>query len=178
MFFTSCNETSTNNNPIEIIPLNIGNKWLYSVKSLDDSVVKANQILKDTLLQGEKWFIMNLDGVPVFIAQNKPDGLWIFRKSTAYPDGKAVLFYKYPAKVGDSYDIDTIKISVLSIRDTIQVIGGTYTCYHYQTLYGQQEKYDEYLAPGIGAIKLLAYKFVSGQWQLVETTEFISAILK
>lgn len=178
ILLSACNCSTTNNNQMEIMPLKIGNKWVYSVKTEKDSLVKTNQIFKDTLVQGDIWFIVTLDGVPVFIAKNKSDGMWLLRKSTAFPDGKAVLFYKYPANVGDSYDVDTIKVTILSTKDTIHVIGGTYICYHYQTLWGQNEKYDEYFTPNIGVIKIIGYRYTSGQWNVVETTEFISAILK
>jgi hypothetical protein len=104
--------------------------------------------------------------------------MWLFRKSTLFPDGKPVLFYKYPSNAGVSYNIDTINVTILSTKDTISVIGGTYTCYHYLTQWGQNDKYDEYFAPGVGVIKIVAHKLVLGNWEVVETTEFISAILK
>lgn len=148
---------------IQIWPLKVGNQWTYEETVLDSAgnVVNADtsvwEVVQDTLILGETWYILTIDGVvdsefsPV---ANRGDGLW-----QGGPSG--ALVFKYPAAVDDTCMLGTDTAIVESITDTITVPGGTFVCYNYKWVgnsYNGERPYQfHYMSPGIGFIMAEEY---------------------
>lgn len=160
LFYSGCKDTATEPTTNEqFYPLQIGNYWNYRLLKYDslgnltdNSIVLPERILRDTVINGEKWFLLNVMGylsmvdIPYI---NKSNGLhtWSGRN--------AEIVYKYPANIGDVCG-DSLKIVGINQRTT--TIAGDFTCVVYK-----KEKYDPtlfwiyyntFIAPGYGKVKV------------------------
>lgn len=169
----SCSDSTSNNEPMkELFPLKIGNKWTYQITKNDSISTSYNDIQKDTVVNGETWYIVLRDGEPVFTSKNKSDGMWIMFGN------EKVLFYKYPATLNDEYMAGAVSVKVVSLNKQITVPAGTFECIQYHTVYSDKEEYDEFFCPGTGTIKIIAYEINSGVPIINETIELVSKDLK
>ena len=143
-----------------ILPLKIGNYWVYKVTNTIDGKVETDtlKVARDTLIKGEKWFIVNHTSEHSFvlILQNKSDGLhMVDYYNTPH------IFLKYKAIPGEVFtprkEKDSVK--VISINEKVVVPAGTFECY----IYGSPQtdintKEDHFcMAPGIGCIKTMVW---------------------
>lgn len=166
------------------IPLKVGNQWTYEEVHLDsagnthriDTMVQ--EISRDTLINGEKWYILTINGAvdpeigPITIRR---DGMW-----AGGPSGS--LQFKYPASVNDTFMMGNQLSIVESICDTITVPAGVFICHNYkwpeEPASPRPYQY-HYLSPGVGFIKAEEfYKTQSGYIYINIRTELISYILK
>jgi hypothetical protein len=132
-------------------PLKVGNVWNYKLTSFDTSGVAlaapqdfVYQITKDTAVFNEQWYCMS--GALYYI--NRTDGVWrVF-------NGTPVLFFKYPAKLSDSYSSSIGRIRVMSIDTSITVPKGTFHCYQYRLSQANGSQFDYYFLEGIGIARI------------------------
>ena len=124
------------NTPSALMPLNIGNSWVYRNTETDemDSVfadyATSIDIKYDTLIKGEKWY--DIEGQVWF--SNRSDGLW------QRTGNSEVLAYKYPAKKGDTFSVKFSasvpleKATVMNVDTVITTKAGSFhsLCYKYE----------------------------------------------
>lgn len=146
----------------EIVPLKVGNTWSYQTTVYDTSgnivstTVDSFSVIADTIINGQKRFIFST-GV---IRWNNVFGFWI----TMSPD--SVLFFKYPANVGDEYGYG---LKVICKDSTIVVPGGAFKCYGYSVNVAI-----DYVSPGVGLVKEEWYKDkLSGDKYLYQKQELL-----
>ena len=154
-----------------LMPLKLGNQWIYRSISLDSLGVVQHvdtstfKIVRDTLIQNERWYFIGRDSTARELLTNRTDGLWYMSlHSTGTIAQAAVLFAKYPANVNDSWlgpDSSTVKLITNNLAVTVPQ--GTYTCYQYsytnkRTGAVEQSKY---FPPGRGFVKDEGYSRTS-----------------
>lgn len=144
-----------------IMPLEVGNMWVYDVYGLDTTsnqlkpmLVDTLSVLSDTLANRERWFYMGgLQGTEGWV-QNRKDGFWF-----TLPGGQPFLFAKYPAQPGDTFSSvigkTTTQTTVEGTGVEVQAPAGTYYCYKYiQKVKALNAVTNYYFAPGVGLIKM------------------------
>lgn len=188
--FNSCSESTSPSSPTEIVPLKEGNRWIYSISDYDSvhalrwTILDTIEIGAPTIHDGKIWYPyisitnrLNTLNDTLFY-RNENDGLW----------GSFLVYsphhvYKYPAAIGDTFNINTSNfpdtstlqrrfIQVGGLQDIITVPAGTFSCIrydeHYQILNPenmnvlQDDVSDQsYVAPGIGLIKSIRHYALS-----------------
>ncbi|MBM2816357.1 MAG: hypothetical protein HW421_3119 [Ignavibacteria bacterium] len=176
-----------------IMPLNIGNTWIYKVTEMDTVSGQTTNYF-DTItitevytFSNEKWFGTNKN----LLFANKPAGMMQREgKHFSYADS-SFLYYKYPSKTGELYPLpsfiengDSFAISreVSSNNEIINTPAGSYDCYKFtdnlldtKNLFRYKPWRVLFLAPNIGLISTLNYKI--GKFGLLEyykKTELVS----
>jgi len=103
----------------QIYPLKVGNEWTflktYSVngKVMGTDTVRE-QIVGEEDIKGEEWFLLRSDDYVDQYITARLDGVYRY-----FPDlDTAVLFYKYPATAGDSYNSGY----ELGVNDTLTIV--------------------------------------------------------
>ncbi|PKL85857.1 MAG: hypothetical protein CVV22_04785 [Ignavibacteriae bacterium HGW-Ignavibacteriae-1] len=182
-----CSEDSNspNNNSKELMPLKIGNKWVYNYTSFDNFEVKTTKgtltVVSDEMYNGERYYIIEMsDGdqaiIPPIYYINKSDGLYmLFFEENQEPE---TVLIKYPVTEGEIFFNDGFHKSYVEKVDTlISTSAGKFKCIKYVDiihLNGEQiHKSIKYYCPGIG---LIASK--SGNWSLDDRTELVTYTLK
>jgi hypothetical protein len=155
-FISGCKE---NDNPTAsttsrdvIVPLSVGNQWIYIVtdstaasgRFIQDTVTM--QITHDTTIQNEKWYVVESQSHPFIptdatkkystaIWINRADGLWVGPHDPGIPFS-AYLSIKYPASVNDSWQHprgdDSYPIIIPTVTSTnarVDVPAGQFICY-------------------------------------------------
>ncbi|MCP4566974.1 MAG: Ig-like domain-containing protein [FCB group bacterium] len=143
----------------DLMPLAIGNQWVYRVDSRDSlyynvEISYDTVLIKDSVLRDDEYWYY-VDGGGYF--QNKDDGLWNII------NGMEQLFLKHPAVVGDEYGFSPYpqyswlgtRMTLISKDTLVEVPAGTFSCYLYVCeVYDVYTMYDSYFyAPGIGMVK-------------------------
>ncbi len=144
-----------------IMPLEVGNMWVYNVYGLDTAknelraiLIDTLSVISDTLINRERWFyIGGLQRTEGWV-MNRKDGFWF-----ALPVGQPFLFAKYPAEPGDTF---TSLIGASTAQTTVEGTGvevkspaGTYYCYKYvQKVMPLNAVTNYYFAPGVGLVKM------------------------
>lgn len=159
-------ESKTNT---DLMPLAIGNAWAYKITLNTGTTFEINDVPKDTTINNIKWFVYNLNEKPAVIFSNQSGGLWTYLYNPTTKVVEPELYYKYPASQGENYFVnDSIKVTITSISTPVTVYAGTFNCYLYHSNYNNGEaEYDEYMCPGVGAVKIIEYKNSA----VVKTTE-------
>ncbi|MEI6090125.1 MAG: hypothetical protein WCR42_06720 [bacterium] len=159
----SCDKSP--NNPDDdgyvIYRLENGSSWEYLTQYEGASLVEthSNKVIKDTVINNEKWTVLAYDDSVFWYVKNKADGLYFNTKNKTTGTWSSALYYKYKANVGETYtNTDNVKIDVVSINDTITVPDGIFVCYKYRVKYSESLSTLEYYSPNIGLIKLIAFK--------------------
>jgi hypothetical protein len=151
-------DNSTNSIHVkQIWPLKVGNQWIFEWRESDSAgnviVVDTSvlEVKKDTLIDGEMWYIITEDGartdvsVPTTV---RSDGLWVGGSS-------GELFAKYPAAVNDTFVSGVDTAIVESVNDMVAVPAGAFICYKYKypESAGSRAYQYRYFSPGVGFIK-------------------------
>jgi len=160
-------EVTNSSQATYIWPLKVGNQWTIETTVLDSAgeIIEADtvvfELVGDTLIQDETWYILAVDGMidpEMSPLTNRDDGLW-----HGGPSGG--LIFKYPAAVNDTFMVGTDTATVESINDTITVPAGTFICYNYKWAgpSDPDRPYQfHYLAPRVGIIKDEEYRKTAG----------------
>lgn len=136
-----------------IIPLAVGNSWTIRISYWDldgklrTSRYETSRIVGDTIIDGERWFVMSGDGWYNLCA-NKVNGFYKLNSGTK------VLHVKYPAKVGDSYHGPSGETKVVSLNANISVPKGSFVCYQYRVSGPEGARLDLYYSPGVGLVSI------------------------
>jgi len=166
--------------PLEIFPLKIGYHWVFRTTLADSTKFNhVNDVLKDTLINSEQWFILTYDTVIRTICRNTSQGWWYIFNGKSLSIGKPDLYWKYPTHVNDQYlTADSSLVTVVSINEIVTVPAGSFQCYHYHMIhYKESYECEEYLAPGFGLVKHTVYVPGSGNSKISEVTELLSYVL-
>ena len=129
----------------EIIPLALGNRWIYTITAFDSlgialgSSIDTSVVSRDTTIDNETWYILYNRGAPVNLGINRTDGYWS-RTVTLSPGstniaalGEPYLSSKFPATVGQVFANETGYTSLVLDADTmVTVAAGTFECYKYK----------------------------------------------
>jgi hypothetical protein len=149
----SCEKNDLETPQEEIMPLEVGNYWKYILYDFEEEIesVIVDSISTDTIIDGEKWYF--LYGTNAFLS-NKNKGLW--DKVGLYPKE---LNMKYPAKVGDNWDISRpglpieFKACVVSIDTPVEINNEIFKCYEYEYYENGILKRKHFASPSIGKVK-------------------------
>ncbi|MCK9422730.1 MAG: hypothetical protein M0Q38_09035 [Bacteroidales bacterium] len=161
----------------QIFPLNVGNHWTFQTTIADSThTIHVNDVLKDTLINQEQWFILTYDTVIRTVCRNTARGWWYIFEGKSPSVMKSDLFWKYPSTVNDQYlTADSSYVTIVSVNETVKVPAGIFNCYHYHMVhYKQGYECEEYLAPGYGLVKHTVYAPGTGTSKIAETTELVS----
>jgi hypothetical protein len=177
-----------------VYPLKVGNKWtfrdelIFSDGTVLDNGTVTQTIVGETLIDGEKWFLLSSTAFVNQLITARQDGIYIY-----YPHIKAaILNYKFPAYQGEQYvsgyeefngesdTLVTFQMTVDSTNEVISVPGGQFTCckYHaslvistFGSFINEIDPEDMFLS-NVGPVKRIFY---SGNgkpynfWELVST---------
>jgi hypothetical protein len=155
----SCKKEKTNPvdddaGPSVILPLAVGNFWIYERKFLDTAqtvtgIQTDTMTIKDSLfIDGESWYGT---GTGSILYTDKPDGVYI--RDTLTPLIPPQLMYKYPGYAGNTWvnEIYNDTTTIISNIYSIYILGNAYTFYRYRA--SDSLGYRETQAvPGLGII--------------------------
>jgi hypothetical protein len=162
---------------LSIWPLAAGNQWKWNHTEYDtagDVISYATSqidIVKDTMLDDERWFIWSVNGtrVPTTFMGARSDGYYVRDTS-----GHFELMIKYPVHVNETFPtLGGERIATVeSITDTITVPAGTFECCRYRTAdTSGAPVFIQWFAPGYGMVKGEDY------WSKVPDTGFYLRML-
>jgi hypothetical protein len=175
-------------NPTVLMPLKIGNQWIYRAVSLDslgnvqNSDTSTFKIVRDTSIQNEKWYFIGRDSTARELLTNRSDGLWYMRLTSSGTVAQSVvLFAKHPANVNDTWlGPDSTTAKLLAKNVSVTVPQGTYSCFQYT--YANKNTQDlqqtKYFPVGVGFVRDEFYsKTSSGQSYVAGRRELIGLSL-
>jgi hypothetical protein len=149
------NPVAPNPTALQIVPLTVGNTWSYDGVFYDTtgSVLQVygelHLVQQDSSLYGRTYYVY--DG----LCANTDSGL--VQTYSSPSSTYSFLIYRYPAQLGYSYRSGNF-IAVVSQLDTlVQVPAGSFHCIRYTYTYDSLKCYEEYVTPGIGRVKRVAY---------------------
>lgn len=144
---------------VDLMPLKIGNVWIYETSILDTTVGKLVPdrldtfiVSRDTVINGERWYMVDGMGSNGTLTINREGGQWIID-----PYGKPYLIAKFPAAVGDEFSGLGGKLMNRLEKTGVEITvpGGTFYCYQYSQIFGPQRRLTyNYFAPGVGFVKM------------------------
>ncbi|MDB5033791.1 MAG: hypothetical protein JWQ98_1032 [Chlorobi bacterium] len=171
-------------NQIPLIPLAIGNEWMYDELSLDSTgeVMRTFhdtvQIIANDVIDGEQWYVQhgpNPTGALTYLV-NRNDGLYQFHPQWG---DKIVRYLHYPVSLNDDNNVRddyfgtdtdaytvTFHTRINALHKSVKVPAGTYDCVEVAQEYRGDAALGpnagappvfEYYAPGIGLIELEWY---------------------
>ncbi len=180
----SCGESdeivdfSTSGTPNVIVPLQVGNTWLYLRTPFDmegtvlarDTV--AQRIARDTIIQDERWYIWEATS-GLSLGTTRSDGYW------TYVEGVPAMTLRYPVVVHETYLITGTgpTIHILAVDTLIGVPFGTAPCIAYEQLSfpGGTRMRIDYYAVNTGLIRTDEFVHTSSgadslsrRWDLLE----------
>lgn len=145
IFIFSCSDNTTvsNNSTKEILPLKVGNSWIYTRQNFHSSkrdsvtyIDTMKYIVSGSIsLNDENWYFLEYNSEKDdYIYANRSDGLWcIYAKdSNNINRSAAKLFLKYPTKVNDINSIDdSVSYSTIKVDYKIVTAAGQFSCIKY-----------------------------------------------
>lgn len=163
LFIFSCEYDDNGTEPTDstdFFPLKTGNFWKYRVVRDMNQYEMTDSILRDTLINGQKWFITQKDTLQSFktVIMNSDSGLM---KGTIVNPGqklKPYLTYKYPCEQWETFYVGMNEFTVYSLDETVLIDGNEYKCIHYKHTFSIENKpyYIEFFVqPGIGIVKYI-----------------------
>jgi hypothetical protein len=136
-----------------IIPLAIGNRWTMHISDrnalgkVTSFRIETTEILSDTIVDGERWFLMNNSGHNS-LCTNRPDGFYELR-------GRAKLLrFKYPANIGDRYQGADGETYVVSVDEHTSVPKGSFISYQYKVTRVAGLRTYVCCSPGVGIVNV------------------------
>ena len=158
---TSCNKNSpTGPNPIgpQIIPLAVGNTWQYDGFEYDTVGVVTMHfggiefVRQDSTVFGHSYYLYEGQGG---LCANTDSGM--IRILPNLSGVYSFLVYKYPTRLGELYQSDSLTVVVSSVDSLLQTTAGSFHCIKYAFTYHGFKYFDDYVCPGIGRIEYVAY---------------------
>jgi hypothetical protein len=183
----SCsNSTKVITESKDLIPLRIGNEWIYTDSIFDNGkvttkeatgrITKLNTVKFD--FKEYKYFTQteydsqNKQVGRIFIG-NEPDGLYNYGSKTepefiSFRD----LLLRYPVELNSSWNTiyhffddvryhfydDTCDVKCVAVKELITVPAGTFSCYKYQYTLKDDIKIEEYWKIGTGMVAYIKYE--------------------
>lgn len=195
-----CNENTTQeiNAQDYIMPLAVNNLWIARVQKIDtngnviSTYYDTVRIIKDTTIYGVLWYMCN--DQESLLRNNG----WGLSTGDAFSRDWERQFLKYPANIGQRWELDTIRLTnaqtgepdtvrygveLAAIDTSITVPEGSYNCYYYkpysQKLDGSSSDVIvplvgwHWYSPGKGPIKFIYYDFEDTTGNIKEVWELI-----
>jgi len=184
-------------NSNQLLPLHVGNQWVYSVTVFDSSGNQTSSYLDtavvkiDTTIAGLTWYLVptlpGIDtepGLYLTYYANENDGLW--ERLSSHDTVFQVFFFKYPANEGESWETHPRDSSCVRAADCqLSVPYGSLHCIKYQ-MGIEFSRYDSvfaYFKPGLGLVMFEEYlnngnQFYSGRFCLAAKAVLVSASVK
>lgn len=181
---TSCN----NNQLLEpqeiisegIIPLKVGYKWIWEVTSYNrdgdkiDSHLYYNEVIKDTISNGENWFILMDNGnPPTYIGTNRNGVYYSFYL------GQPTITFNTVIEDTSLESTNSNRSYLMSKNNLIQGPLGEFNCNLYQIFMNINEnkflEQNYYLEYNKGIIRTESYSYnMDGSSYIAVTTELVS----
>ena len=170
--FCEDSNSTGNSNTIELIPLEVGNFWVYKYNeydendSLTDSDIDTMRISEMKSFNSETWYLIEFenqyrsnrgDGLYYGMMIREGDGLlaWETLKEVFSPS----LIFKYPASSGDAWEMNHRGVRPASCigNDETTVVGGvTYKgCMKYRVVDRRGSTIISWFKPGLGEVKMV-----------------------
>ncbi len=164
IFFIGCKDNSVGDSSSsfgEIVPLQIGNLWEYSITNYDTSGMEIynssqkDSVESDTTINNILWYKItnNINSNVDFLTRNQTGfGYYYYNFNST---SEEVLVYKYPCKVGDTYE----NYQVINVNVKFNLNSKEYECIQYRQYLDidKMEYWDTYVSPGIGIVKMQYY---------------------
>jgi|GEM_PF-5535959 len=154
----SSSSSSSNGSNTVILPLTVGNTWIYNVITSVGTDTLTTSVLDIVALGGVDTYRVGTNTQYNYY-RNYSDGLYKFGDSTEIYTSRR-LFIMYPCVVGNTWSFNGGTYRVNNLSRSVTVPAGTFNCieYYYRrnTGSGVTEHY-EYWAPGIGQIRQDVY---------------------
>jgi hypothetical protein len=197
LILTNCenNSSNTTNDTLQIVPLKIGNFWIYNGTTFDtngnvnESKIYITKVESDSMWNGEKIFSLS-DSVynykSSYYAFNRKDGYYYLlrfmdsleREDTLEP----LLIVKYPGKEGDSFKSGMTPYKIKNTDINYTTLIGTFKCYKYINTSDDGNERDtsyDYYSQGIGRIGYENFRhFTGGKKYLALKLELVGYSLK
>lgn len=142
------NQPDTDKTNLEIMPLKIGNYWLY--KGYPNSETRKYLITDTIRFDGELWYEMSFNREFSGYSCNKKDGLWVKLEKDSTP----YLYIKYPTIIGDKYEYYNgkmeSKVEVIDTKKELTTTFGTVYAYVYKITQRYFPIHYIYYIPSIG----------------------------
>ncbi|MEP7217366.1 MAG: hypothetical protein ABI876_00535, partial [Bacteroidota bacterium] len=162
MAISGCGDSSSPSSPVtgnqsgKLIPLALGNQWLYATTLYDSTGATTGtrtdttKVNADTLIQGEQWFFFNDDHAAP--TANRSDGLYYWDPAS----GTARIYIRIPGTVGDSYERGNLRYTLVSTNTTVTVPAGVFSCYQLLVTDANNSNVESTIsiAPGTGTVKI------------------------
>jgi hypothetical protein len=179
LLFSGCCKHNNPYYPVtsEIFPLETGNHWEFRITQQDSIITThVNDVIKDTLCNGEPWYVLTYDNSVRTICRNNSSGWWFLYQGNPGSAVEPSLYYRYPASANETYmTLDSTKVTVISTSDVVTVPAGKFTCYRYHMVhYKENYECDEYLSPGTGLVWHVVFAPGTGTTKIAEVTELVS----
>ncbi|MDB5033344.1 MAG: hypothetical protein JWQ98_585 [Chlorobi bacterium] len=163
MAISGCSSSSpsspgTGNPSGKLIPLALGNQWLYTSTTYDSTgavtgtKTDTTRVSADTLIRGERFFFFNDDHATP--TANRSDGIYYWDIAS----GTARIYMRIPGTVGDVYERGNQRYTLISTNTTVTVPAGVFSCYQISLTDVTNSKAEAILsvAPGTGTVKIEA----------------------
>lgn len=145
-----------------LIPLDLGNQWVYHRELLKDGAVVERDTLRNWIdisfdIQGKEYYSLHEFG-DVFVVRNTRKGQFEIDTLSRGEDGKflEVMMFRKPhkKKVIEYQTFGDDRVKVYPKKERIQSIAGDFDCIKYEILPGNNpdRKIETYVAPGIGIV--------------------------
>ncbi len=197
----SSTDTGTQNQTV-IMPLAIGNTWIYLDNGYDSNghlfvpSTYDTLLISDTITYGKD--ILYKPQNRLIYYTNKANGLWV-RYDLA--PSEEIFFAKYPAKDGDIFRRDSLIVTkesspdplgltignfiVSSTTESVTVPAGTFVCYKYNADYYDTtshqlvDRVNSFYAPNVGRIKSEDFHLDSATQilKLLQSSELMKVML-
>jgi hypothetical protein len=161
--------------PPSIVPLAVGNRWIYQYSYMDDagtvleSYTDTTTIPSDTNTSSGRWFLARWLIEPTFGANRSTGFTLLDGYREVRPGAQPALLYRYPSNKGDHYQHSFLPsdppftITVIDTATAVTTPAGTFICYKYLlgTLVRGSEQYVgyHYLSPGVGRVLIESIGF-------------------
>lgn len=146
---------------VDLMPLEIGNIWVYELSTIDTTTgeltvnkIDTFRVENDTAIGGETFYKISGMGPRGTLATNREDGFWING-----PMGNPLMLAKFPGVEGDDFSMTVgpqlIQNTLVKTGLKIEVPAGEFYCYQYSQILGSIRRTTyNYFAPGVGLVKM------------------------
>lgn len=145
-----------------LLPLDDGNRWIMEFTRTDaegtliETFTDTLSVVGDTTVSGEHWAEVRCSQdsnscIPGGFYTNRDDGVWKWDDPSS--DEAPYLLYKYPATIGDTYDLPgsaNFSVTVLGTDAPVETPAGTLLAYHYEL--DTDEAYGHPVSEGAGRL--------------------------
>ncbi len=159
--------------PTELIPLAVGNEWVYEKTGDGGSPVYTERVIGSILRNGQSWFLVRGGEDPGQRDSDEDWEYWTGNTAEGNADveysianetmqgvfSEPFVYFRYPVGAGETYqlDDDLTEIQVVAVDARVTVPAGEFECILYQERLADTPD-DEYMGswwvcPGVGVVR-------------------------